>query len=145
MIAKEIQVKQYKTKTRKRYKSSEEDLDVQRMEIPAEKHLTNREDLVHDTEDPDRTMYSRQMTRVPSVPINRNDMVHDTEDLEKATYSQQRTATQSAPRNTDMVHKLGTDTLTTLGRVNTARVIIERLLLTDDGQLENQSSSRKLR
>lgn len=154
IIAKEIQVKQYKnikSKSRKGYQSSEEDLDTRRrMEIPADTHLRNTDDMVHNIEYLDRTMNSWQRTGVPSAPRNTDNMVHklgvDNEDLDTTMYSWQRTGVSSAPRNTDdMVHKLGTDTLTTLGRVNTARVIIERLLLTDNSTLEKQTSSRNPR
>ncbi|XP_031563486.1 C2 domain-containing protein 3-like [Actinia tenebrosa] len=136
----EIRVKQYKNrkdKSRKGDESSEEDLDTQRrIETPAE--MRNTDDIAHelgvDTEDIDGTLYSQQRTGVPApaLPHLRNS---DDKDLENTLHSRQRTD--------DMVHKLGTDTLTTLGRVNTARVIVERLLITDNSTLENQMSSRK--
>jgi hypothetical protein len=87
----------------------------------------NKEDMSREECSDD--MDTQQVTEVPVGSLSKEDVtgIHTTGD------------------SSDIVHKLGADTLTTLGRVNTARLIIDRLQLIDTYALEKQSSSKKPR
>lgn len=117
------------------------DLEGDSISTELDSTLTNgslEEDKVkstrHSSPKPDHKKKKNKKPKIKELTVENEESESSVEQPTVLSDEDGVTSTISAESKDNLVEHLGVDTLTTLGRVNTARVIIDRMELTmDDG------------